>query len=77
MTEPLPRRTALARQIEDQPDERIPWDAFTVATDTAGMYGQPSPALVARARRGWRNLGALHARAEAAGEDSTAGAGPA
>lgn len=77
MTEPLPRRTALGRQVEDQPDERIPWDAFTVGADTAGMYGQPSPALMARARRGWRNLDALHARTEAAGEDSTAEKGPA
>lgn len=77
MPEPLPRRTALARQSEDQPAERIPWDAFTVGADTAEAYGQPSPALVARARRGWQNLGALHSRIDPAGEDSTAEAGPA
>lgn len=77
MTEPLPRRTALARQIEDQPDEHIPWDAFSAGADVTEMYGQPSPALMARARRGWRDLGALHARIDPVGEDSTAEAGPA
>ncbi|MFJ4316886.1 hypothetical protein ACIP46_16595 [Streptomyces lavendulae] len=48
-----------------------------VGADTAEAYGQPSEALITRARRGWRNLGALHARIDPAGEDSTAEAGPA
>ncbi|MGW2038684.1 hypothetical protein [Streptomyces virginiae] len=60
----LPRSTPQARQLEDQP-ERIPWDAFAVDSDTAETYGQPSPALMARAARGWRNLGAFHARIKA------------
>lgn len=77
MAQPLPRRTPLARQLEDQPAERIPWDAFAVDADVTGMYGQPSPALMARAKRGWRNLGALHTRIDPAGEDGTAEAGPA
>ncbi|MFE9801572.1 hypothetical protein ACFYP6_22350 [Streptomyces goshikiensis] len=77
MTEPLPRRTPLARQFEDQPDERIPWDAFAVEADITGMYGQLSPALMARAKRGWRNLGSLHARIDRVGEDGAVEGGPA
>ncbi|MFD9411559.1 hypothetical protein ACFWBN_31675 [Streptomyces sp. NPDC059989] len=57
----LPRQP-LARQLEDQPTERIPWDAFAVGADVTEVYGQPSAALRARAERGWRRLGALHAR---------------
>ncbi|MCX5376695.1 hypothetical protein [Streptomyces sp. NBC_00091] len=72
MNEPLPRRTPLARQLEGQPDARIPWDAFAVEADVTSQYGQPSPALIARARRGWRKLGDLHARTDTAGEDGTA-----
>lgn len=60
---PLPRRP-LARQLQDQPDERIPWDAFASSADVTAPYGQPSPALVARAKRGWRRLGAVHARVD-------------
>ncbi|MFJ8213236.1 hypothetical protein [Streptomyces sp. NPDC096033] len=63
MPEPLPRRP-LARQLQDQPDERIPWDAFAVDSDVSEAYGQPSPALIERARRGWRNLAARHAHAD-------------
>ncbi|MFE1560986.1 hypothetical protein ACFW6V_39130 [Streptomyces sp. NPDC058734] len=40
----------------------MPWDAFAAGADIARVYGQPSPALIERARRGWRKLGALHAR---------------
>lgn len=60
MTEPLPRRP-LARQLEDQPDPRIPWDAFATPADVSTEYGQPSPALMARAKSGWQRLGAVHA----------------
>ncbi|MCJ0868083.1 hypothetical protein [Streptomyces sp. AP-93] len=77
MNEPLPHRTPLARQLEDQPDEGIPWDAFAVESDVAGVYGQPSPALMARAKRGWRNLGYLHAGIDPVDADSTAEGGPA
>ncbi|MFJ5634687.1 hypothetical protein ACIQF5_18900 [Streptomyces goshikiensis] len=66
MTEPLPRRTPLVRQFEDQPEPRIPWDAFTARADVTEAYGQPSPALMARAKRGWRRLGAVHARVDLA-----------
>ncbi|MFB7355974.1 hypothetical protein [Streptomyces gardneri] len=55
----LPRRP-LARQREDQP-ERILWDAFAVPASASEVYGQPSPALMARAECGWKKLGALHA----------------
>ncbi|WP_405832474.1 hypothetical protein [Streptomyces sp. NBC_00105] len=71
MPQPLSRRTPLARQLQDQP-ERIPWDAFAVDSGTAQTYGQPSPALMARAERGWRRLGAMHARLELASENNTA-----
>ncbi|MEU5811202.1 hypothetical protein [Streptomyces sp. NPDC047718] len=47
---------------------RTPWDAFAVDSDVSATYGQPSPALIERARRGWRRLGSLHARI---GEDGT------
>lgn len=67
MTKPLPRRTPLARQMADQPSERIPWDAFAVEADVSGTYGQPSPALMARAMRGWRKLEALHSRIGSSG----------
>ncbi|MGW6413000.1 hypothetical protein ACWF95_38595 [Streptomyces vinaceus] len=67
MTEPL-TRCPLARQLEDQPEPRIPGDAFVVEDDTADVYGQPSPALMARARRGRRRLGALQAGINPAGE---------
>ncbi|MEY2231913.1 MULTISPECIES: hypothetical protein [Streptomyces] len=66
----LPNRPR-ALQLEDQPAERIPWDAFAVEADTAETYGQPSLALMARAERGWQKLGALHARVVPAGEDGT------
>ncbi|MER6249948.1 hypothetical protein ABT224_00910 [Streptomyces sp. NPDC001584] len=66
MTEPLPRRTPLVRQLEDQPEPRIPWDAFAVPDDVTEAYGQPSPALMARAKHGWRRLGAVHARIDLA-----------
>lgn len=60
--------TALFRRVPEssghQPNaeasERPPWDAF--AADVSATYGQPSPALVARANRGWHNLGARHSR---------------
>ncbi|MFJ6798026.1 hypothetical protein [Streptomyces sp. NPDC091268] len=61
MPEPLPRRVSLARLIEDRPAARIPWDAFAVPASTSETYGQPSPALMARAERGWKKLGAVHA----------------
>lgn len=66
MTEPLPRRTPLVRQLEDQPKPRIPWDAFAASDDVIEVYGQPSPALMARAKHGWRRLGAVHARIDLA-----------
>ncbi|WP_260618080.1 hypothetical protein [Streptomyces sp. WAC07149] len=72
MNEPLPRRTPRARQPEEQPGARIPWRAFAAGADVTGVYGQPSPALIARASRGWRKLGDLHARTDAAGEDGAA-----
>ncbi|MGW5342892.1 hypothetical protein [Streptomyces sp. NPDC004050] len=65
----LPHRP-LPRQREDQP-ERLPWDAFAVDSDTAQTYGPPSPALMARAARGWQKLGALHARLGPASENGT------
>ncbi|MCX5199312.1 hypothetical protein OOK31_36485 [Streptomyces sp. NBC_00249] len=71
----LPRRP-LARQPEDQP-EPVPWHAFTVGADVTEAYGQPSPALRARAERGCQRLGALHARLGQAGEDNTTEDGPA
>ncbi|MFF4446069.1 hypothetical protein [Streptomyces sp. NPDC001502] len=75
MTQPLPGRSPLARQLEDQPDKRIPWVVFAVEADITGMYGQPSPGLMARAKRGWRNLGALRARIDPADEDTAAEGG--
>ncbi|MGE7388139.1 hypothetical protein ACQKM2_21980 [Streptomyces sp. NPDC004126] len=51
MTKPLPRPTPPARQMEGQPEVIV-----------SGSYGQPSPALMARANRGWRKLGACHGR---------------
>ncbi|GAA0312425.1 hypothetical protein GCM10010302_59110 [Streptomyces polychromogenes] len=33
------------------------WDT---PIDVSSTHGEPSPALLARARRGWRNLGARH-----------------
>ncbi|RST00371.1 hypothetical protein EF910_32060 [Streptomyces sp. WAC07149] len=60
----LPRRTpgTSGRQPRAEAPEPIPWDAFAVTSDTAETYGQPSPALMKRARRGWKKLGNLHAR---------------
>ncbi|MFE3995932.1 hypothetical protein ACFXPW_30165 [Streptomyces goshikiensis] len=66
MTESLPRRTPLVRRLEDHPEPRIPWDAFTAPADVTEACGQPSPALMARAKRGWRRLGAVHARIDLA-----------
>ncbi|MCF3181754.1 hypothetical protein IPZ70_17655 [Streptomyces polychromogenes] len=55
-----------------QPDtedaEPIPWGAFSVGSDVSAVYGQPSPALIVRAKRGWRKLSFLHAHS---GEDGT------
>ncbi|UQW99190.1 hypothetical protein [Streptomyces sp. RerS4] len=61
----LPRRSpagASARQPGSEPSSRIPWDAFAASADDSATYGQPSAALIARARRGWQQLGSLHAR---------------
>ncbi|MFJ8209712.1 hypothetical protein [Streptomyces sp. NPDC096033] len=71
MTTPsLPRRTpgSSGRQPNTEAPDRIPWEAFTIAADTSATYGQPSPALIARARRGWKRLGNLHERL---GQDGT------
>ncbi|KIF02957.1 hypothetical protein PL81_26995 [Streptomyces sp. RSD-27] len=57
----LPRRTQ-ARQPDEQPDPRIPWNAFAIKGDVSAPYGQPSPALIERARRGWKRVGSIHAR---------------
>ncbi|WP_327258204.1 hypothetical protein [Streptomyces sp. NBC_01244] len=65
MPQPLPRRP-----LEDQPAERIAWDAFAVDADVTAMYGQPSPALMARTKRGWQRLGSLPARIDPAGRDN-------
>ncbi|MFJ3975167.1 hypothetical protein [Streptomyces sp. NPDC090021] len=68
MTERLPRRP-LARQLEDQPDERIPWDAFAVGSNISAPYGQPSPALIERAKGSESRIGALHTHTASAGEE--------
>ncbi|MEU9715426.1 hypothetical protein [Streptomyces sp. NPDC047976] len=57
----LPRRP-LPRQLEARPEPPIPWDAFAVNSDVTAPYGQPSAALIERARRGWKRLGNLHGR---------------
>ncbi|MFF4576931.1 hypothetical protein ACFY15_00740 [Streptomyces sp. NPDC001373] len=66
---PLPRRTPANQPTKSEPAERIPWDAFAAGADVTAAYGQPSPALVERARRGWRRLGSMHERLSRAGED--------
>jgi hypothetical protein len=72
MNQRLPRRTPPPQQANTEPAaERIPWDAFAVGADVTAHYGQPSPALIERARRGWRRLGALHERVIPTGEDGT------
>ncbi|MFG2668376.1 hypothetical protein ACGFY6_29590 [Streptomyces sp. NPDC048387] len=64
MDSTLPRRTPGARgRIAAEPPEPIPWDAFAVGADVTAAYGQPSPALIERARRGWKKLGSVHTRA--------------
>lgn len=74
MPQPLPRRTPQDRRLAEQPSERIPWDAFAVNADVSAPYGQPSPALMARAMRGWKKLGAMHTRISPSrpGEDGPA-----
>ncbi|MET8297385.1 hypothetical protein ABZW02_25505 [Streptomyces sp. NPDC005180] len=61
MDNPLPRRIpgSSGRQPNAEVPSRPPWNAFATASAT---YGQPSAALVERANRGWRNLGARHSR---------------
>ncbi|MFE7803805.1 hypothetical protein ACFU51_03880 [Streptomyces sp. NPDC057430] len=68
MTERLPRRP-LARQLEDQPEERIPWDAFAASSDVSGPYGQPSTALIERAKGGKSRIGALDTPTNPVGEE--------
>ncbi|MGE7386948.1 hypothetical protein ACQKM2_15850 [Streptomyces sp. NPDC004126] len=65
MAEPVPR------QNQEQPSEGIPWAAFAVPANITAAYGQPSPALMARANRGWHKLGVLHGRSagDALGDD--------
>jgi hypothetical protein len=70
MNQPLPRRTPPTQRTNSEPAaQRIPWDAFAAGADVTAAYGQPSPALIERARRGWRKLGSLHERVSPAGED--------
>ncbi|MFF4369615.1 hypothetical protein [Streptomyces sp. NPDC001594] len=69
MTKPLPNGTSLDPQAAEQPSERIPWAAYAVSADVSEAYGQPSPALMARAMRGWEKLGALHSRIGSSGSD--------
>ncbi|QES57637.1 hypothetical protein DEJ51_28490 [Streptomyces venezuelae] len=45
---------------------RDPWDAFAVSPDVSAMYGQPSAALITRARQGWQKIEPLRVRT---GED--------
>ncbi|MFF4498704.1 hypothetical protein [Streptomyces sp. NPDC001546] len=71
MNQPLPRRTPQAQPPRPEPAQPIPWDAFAAGTDATAPYGQPSPALMERARRGWRRLGSLHERVSPTGEDGT------
>ncbi|MFB0627752.1 hypothetical protein [Streptomyces sp. AB3(2024)] len=62
MPEPLSRRVPANRLIEDQPAEPVPCEASAVPAGASEVCGQPSPALMARAERGWGMLDALHAR---------------
>ncbi|MGW6413112.1 hypothetical protein ACWF95_39210 [Streptomyces vinaceus] len=62
MTTPsLPRRTPGSELPRTEAPATIPWDAFAIAVDVSETYGQPSAALMKRARRGWKRLGNLHA----------------
>ncbi|MFF5706155.1 hypothetical protein ACFY7H_27280 [Streptomyces sp. NPDC012794] len=72
MNEPLPLPTPDAQQPEDRHTASIPWHAFAAGADVTSLYGQPSPALIARAGRGRRDPGDAYARTEPARGEGTA-----